>query len=352
MVSNIISQPSEVFRPIYAWLTVNRRCNFRCQWCYAQGAKFSKDQEMTLDLAMVLTRILMETGINHLFITGGEPTLWKPLIQFNAFCQKVGLETTLVTNAMRFEDDKYWRDYLEKPNTYIGVSLKAGDSEQLYATAKVRSFDKVTRGIRRAMEHFQSGVGIVYNEHYVDSLVQMAEFAMVQCSAKSVKVDFCTPVFVEGEPVPTCVMDPNLLVTSIIRDFPEIERITSGQLSFIMSIPFCIWPKEFIQELKDKNLIESVCHLMRREGIVVGYDGSLYMCNELFDFPIGKYGKDFMNSESLIKFLNNPDVNEYYDEISRYPSARCQDCSWYLDCGGGCPLQWSVLDPEQYINPL
>ena len=308
---------SEISRPLYAWLTVNRRCNFRCQWCYAQGAKFSKDQEMALDLAVKLTNILLEVGVNHLFVTGGEPTLWEPLFEFNAFCQRVGLKTTLVTNAMRFGDDQYWEQYLMSPNSYVGVSLKAGNADQLRKVAKVRNFEKVSRGINRAMEHFQSGVGIVYNEHYADCLVQMTEFAITACSAKSVKIDFCTPVFVEGQPVLSCVMNPQLLVSNIVRDFPTLEELTSGQLSFIMSIPFCLWPKDFILELKDQNLIESVCHLMRREGIVVGFDGSLYMCNELFDFPIGKYGVDFFDAEKR---------NELPGQFSRCQCGNCRCC--------------------------
>jgi radical SAM protein with 4Fe4S-binding SPASM domain len=241
---------------------------------------------------------------------------------------------------------------MEHPNTFVGVSIKAGNPKQLYATAKVRRFNTVTRGISRAMDYFQSGVGIVYNSYFADNLIDMAEYAISTCRAKTIKVDFCTPVFIDTKPSALCVVQPNQLVANIIRDYPRLEEITSGQLSFIMSIPFCFWPREFIQELKAKDRIESVCHLIKREGIVVGNDGSLYMCNELFDFPIGKYAEDFHDPDSLIEFLNKQEINEYYAEMSRYPSDRCQECSWYMDCGGGCPLQWSIYDPEQLVHPI
>lgn len=334
-----------------AWLTVNRRCNFRCEWCYAQGAGFAKEKEMSLDLAIDITRILVGSGITQLFVTGGEPTLWKPLIQFNDFCREINLETTLVTNGMRFGNDVFWQQYLERPNTFVGISLKASDPEQLRATAKVRQFTTVTKGISRAMRHFQSGVGIVYNSYCADNLIEMTEYAL-SCGARTVKIDFCTPVFVNSQPSALCMVEPHQLVANIIRDYPYLEKITAGQLSFIMSIPFCLWPKEFIHELKAKNRIESVCHLIKREGIVVGSDGLLYMCNELFDFPIGKYPKNFTDSDSLTEFLNNREINEYYSELSRYPSDRCQECCWHMDCGGGCPLHWSIYEPEQLINPV
>lgn len=344
-------EPHNKNKPLVAWLTVNRRCNFRCVWCYAQGTKFSKEEEMPLSLAMAITRLLTAAGVRHLFITGGEPTLWQPLIKFNAFCHEIGLSTTIVTNAMRFGDDKYWNRYLEHPNTCVGVSLKASSPKELWGTAKVRRFGEVTKGITRAMNHFRSGVGIVYNTYCVDSMVEMSKYAM-DCGAQSVKIDFCTPVLIDGEPSPISVVDPSVMVPCILRDYPQLEDITGGNIAFIMSIPFCFWPKEFVQELKSKNRIESVCQLLRREGLVVGHDGSVFMCNELFDFPIGKYPNNFNTAESLIEFLNSDEIDGYYNELSRYPSDRCETCAWYQDCGGGCPLQWTFFSPERLIHPV
>jgi len=338
-------------RPSVAWLTVNRRCNFRCKWCYAQGAEFDTAQDMPIDLAVRMTRILQSAGVQHLFVTGGEPTLWNPLLKFNDFCQKIGLETTLVTNGMRFSNDAFWHRYLEHPNTFVGISLKAGNPKQLWESAQVRQFATVTRGITRAMTHFQSGVGIVYNTDCSGNLIEMAEYAM-SCNAKTIKLDFCTPVFVNGEPSAICVTEPGHMVEGVMHDYPRLVEITNGNLAFIMSVPFCFWPQEFIQKLKAKNRIESVCQLLKREGIVVGSGGSLYMCNELFDFPIGKYAEDFNTAASLVELLNSPKISGYYNELSRYPSDRCQDYSWYMDCGGGCPLQWSVLEPEKLIHPI
>lgn len=338
-------------KPLGAWLTVNRRCNFRCRWCYAQGAGFSANDEMPLEHAKNITLILIGAGVKQLLITGGEPTLWKHLIDFNVFCQEIGLETTLVTNGMRFGNDAFWLKYLEHPNTFVGISIKAGNPGELRNTAGSRQFATVTKGISRAMEHFQSGVGIVYNSHYTESLIEMTEYAM-SCGAKTIKIDFCTPVFINGKPSAICVVKPNQLVAKIVRDYPRLEKITGGNIAFIMSIPFCLWPREFIEELKAKDKIESVCHLIKKEGIVVNCDGSLCMCNELFDFPIGKYGEDFHNSDSLLAFLNSKKILGYYKALSRYPANCCQECSWYMDCGGGCPLQWSIYQPEQLVHPV
>jgi radical SAM protein with 4Fe4S-binding SPASM domain len=342
---------SAVVKPSYAWLTVNRNCNFRCEWCYAQGAYFDKGQEMTLKKAVELTDMLLAVGITHLFVTGGEPTLWSPLLKFNSHCHDIGLDNTIVTNAMHFGKDEFWERYIESPNTYVGVSLKAGNPKQLYETVKIRRFDLVTKGVRRAMDHFKSGVGIVYNSHLADNLVDICRFSVEECHAHSIKIDFCSPVFVENQPLAQCVMEPYQLVSGIIRDYPEIVKLTT-ELSFIMSIPFCFWPKSFIEELEAEDRIESVCHMVKREGIVVTSDGSLCMCNELFDYSIGRYGVDFTDAETLIDLLNEPVVNGYYDQMSRYPSNRCQECSWYNKCGGGCPLLWSVFDPEQYVQPV
>lgn len=337
--------------PKAAWFNVNRRCNFRCKWCYGQGTDFDTEKEMILPFATEMVELLAKAHIKKIIIIGGEPTLWEPLTEFNVICQDLGLDTTIVTNAMRFSDDDFWEKYIKSPNTVVNISLKAGDSKQLLEVAGVRFHKSVEKALQRALEHFDTGVGITYNSYYVDNLPKMAEFAM-ECGARYLKVDFCTPVFVNGEPSDAYMVEPRQMVANIVRDYPKLDKITGGRLGFEMSVPLCLWPEGFIAELKAKGQIGSVCSVVKREGIVINHDGQLLMCNELFDFPMGQYGVDFQDEFSLISFLNSEEVRNYYAQISRYPSNACKPCEWYADCGGGCPLRWAVYQPERLIKPI
>lgn len=334
--------------PIAAWLTVNRQCNFRCKWCYAQDTDFDINKNMSISMARDIVNIVKGVGIKYLIITGGEPTLWKPLQKLNMYCSELGMTTTIITNTMQFGNDQYWKEYIQNPSDRVNISLKAGTPETLFHTTGVSNSELVEKGIRRAIQHYKTGVSITYNTYCSDKLLELAEFAM-RCGANMFNIDFCSPVFIDGEPTNKWMIEPNQIVNKIIRDYDELDKITQGKITFMMTIPFCLWPKGFIEKLLRKNQITSVCQLIKREGIVIECDGTLSICNGLFDFPIGKYQTDYHDSQSLIELLNSREVNNYYQEITRYPSNICSECVWYSMCGGGCPLRWTIYDPNQLL---
>lgn len=107
--------------PTTAWFTVNRSCNFRCKWCYAKDAVFDSRQTLTMELALRLLKITKEVGIKRITLIGGEPTLWKHLLDFNAECRKIGIKSSLVTNGYRFSNDDFWGEYI-KTQTIESVS--------------------------------------------------------------------------------------------------------------------------------------------------------------------------------------------------------------------------------------
>lgn len=48
------------------WLTVNRACNLRCKWCYAQETGLKKENDMPLKMAKDLVDICSDIGIKHI----------------------------------------------------------------------------------------------------------------------------------------------------------------------------------------------------------------------------------------------------------------------------------------------
>ena len=120
-------------KPNIAWITVNRRCNMRCGWCYAARSDYKG--EMTLDFAKKIALFIHSCGIKKVIIIGGEPTMWEILTDLNRFCRELGLETVLATNAMRFSDKVFWEKYKDDPNDSIGISLKGHNISSYKETA-------------------------------------------------------------------------------------------------------------------------------------------------------------------------------------------------------------------------
>lgn len=332
------------------WLTVNRGCNFRCAWCYATDSEYLQEDDMPLPLANDLLEIARELGINRLFLIGGEPTIWPHLFDFNDSIKRAGIKSTLVTNAYRFSDDKFWEKYLIHPNTHIGASFKAFDKKSMIKNTKVTTFAKATKGLRRIFEHQPRSIAsFVYSEPYISHFLDMVKYA-VECGAFGVSVNFCSPAIQKDHIDDRFMVDIDVLVRETISAYEQAHLITGGHLVFVIKHPLCIWPKEFIETLKNRGQISTTCHLQHQSGGIIDTDGSLLICNSMFGFPVGKYGKNFKSAESLATFFGSKQMKDNFAQVRTYPSKKCIDCEVFADCSGGCPLLWTVYPPDTVIK--
>ncbi len=55
-------------------LTVNRRCNLNCGWCYVDKTA-QQMADMSFEVACKLVDISIEAGARNLLLFGGEPTV-------------------------------------------------------------------------------------------------------------------------------------------------------------------------------------------------------------------------------------------------------------------------------------
>lgn len=332
------------------WLTLNRACNFRCSWCYATGSEYLPENNMSLSLAFDTIKIASGLGINRLFLIGGEPTLWPHLLNINERMKNIGIKSTLVTNAYRFSDDKFWEKYLKCPNTHIGTSFKAFDSKSLLENIGMNTFAEVTKGLKRVFEHQPNSItSFVYSQPYMSHFLDMVKYA-VDCGAFGVSVNFCSPILYKDHADDKFMVDVNMLSEEIMSTYEKAHEITKGRLVFVMKHPLCIWPREFIETIKNRGQISTTCHLQHQSGGIIDTDGSLLICNSMLEFPVGKYGKDFSSAKSLASFFESKKVKNYFAQARTYPSEKCIDCEVFEDCSGGCPLLWTVYKPDTMIK--
>lgn len=340
--------PTEIVTPGCAWITVNRACNLRCEGCYAKSTGYSNDQDIDFELAKKIIQIVSALGIKSIVVLGGEPTVWGQLFDFNKACKASNLRTTIVTNAIRFSNDNFWARYMENPNTKAGISVKAFDKESLKTITGTCSFKLAEKGLKRGIEYFKCGVSTVYGKSSSENILDIAKFSM-DCGARSLSISPCTPSFCEGKADGEYVVDPKIMVEHIIDVYPKLVEITGGKVSFSMKLPLCLWPKEFVEHLVKQNQISTVCQLQQKSGIIFDANGQIALCNSLFDFPVGEYGVDFNDEKSLVALMNSKETLELYNKLTAYPSSKCITCSWWDVCGGGCPLYWTYLNPEEVI---
>lgn len=136
--------------PIYVEITPIGSCNHRCTFCSVDyiGYKSIKQDEKILEERI---REMAKLGVKSIMFAGeGEPTLYKPLPYILDVCSEVGIDTSLTTNAVPF-NEKNTENFV-KNCSWIKISINAGDRET-YAkihTTKESDFDKVVANLTLA----------------------------------------------------------------------------------------------------------------------------------------------------------------------------------------------------------
>jgi MoaA/NifB/PqqE/SkfB family radical SAM enzyme len=136
------------------WL--GQTCNIRCYFCYfldkINAREHPEHAMMSLEKAKEMCRVLRERyGLSSVDIQGGEPTVWGPIYELVAYCSRIGLKPTLITNGImlakkdvcqRLKDAGIY-DFLFSIHgigeTYDKVvGLPGGSDKQLQALANLR----------------------------------------------------------------------------------------------------------------------------------------------------------------------------------------------------------------------
>jgi radical SAM protein with 4Fe4S-binding SPASM domain len=334
------------FLPKGFWLTVNRVCNLRCRWCYAKGAKFTKET-MELGLAKDIVDFMNEHEAKQVILLGGEPTLYPDLMKLIKHCQQKKMDATIVTNGLKLSDEAYLDSLVESGVKIIAVSLK-GSSEANYKEQTGRlGFKKVIKGLALADKK-----GVRLDLSTVLSKTMRAKEAIELIKAleaagqTGMAITSCIPSV-------TCNSIENnsgYRLDEVAKDYLEIVEETANlkiKVFFFIALPFCLFPKDFISDLKKENRLLSGCQLVRREGVIYGLKGEVLICNSLYDFPIGSFQR-LSTSNDYLGFWNNEKINELYQSFYRYPVEQCATCQDWIECGGGCPLKWLDYSPSDY----
>jgi radical SAM protein with 4Fe4S-binding SPASM domain len=333
-------------RPEMAWLTVDRRCNFRCQWCYCKATHYDPKDTMSLATAKELVEISIDAGAKHFNIIGGEPTLWPSLLEFNKFCRSLGVTTGLITNTARFGDDQYWNQYQQNPCDEISISVKSTDREQFRDVTGATIYDKTMKGIKRAISFHHTGITTVYNSLVgLDGLKQIA-MTCRKFGASSIMVNMCSPIIGDNGVEQGFAVEPRQLVKDVMNMHPFLDKLYEGKVEIDIQMPLCLFPTSFVKENLAKKQLATVCQVFSRTGINFDINGDVLVCNELFSGIIAKRGVDYYDGASLLMHLNNDELCEDYRQLLRYPSEACHSCRWKNDCRGGCLLNWMIFDPS------
>jgi radical SAM protein with 4Fe4S-binding SPASM domain len=332
-----------------SWLNVNRACNLRCEWCYAAGSGFRREENMSLDLALKLIDLKYDLGVRNIIILGGEPLIYNHLYEILDYCKEKGIATMLVTNGVMFSNESVVEKIVEHTPDQISISLKAHNQQGYIDLTGRPAFNNVISGMHNLrMGEVSFDVSVTYSTLVKDGLVEMSKIAF-ENGASNIVITFCTTVFIENQPLCTEKDSPLVIVKDIVSLYDKLNAVTEGNVVISQSLPFCIWPSEFLDLLVERNQLSYGCVTLQKSGVIFDPRGYVLACNSLHDIRLGQYGYDFIDRDSFCEFWESEKAKQVFDGLLTYPSISCIKCSKYDMCGGGCPLRWFVYNPRDII---
>lgn len=321
------------------WLNVNKACQLRCEWCYAQSRGYDH-KSMDFETAKGINRIMGEVGANECRILGGEPSLYTYLYSLIRDLEANKVRGAVITNGILYANEDQAKKLLDLGLYRVSVSLKAG-SEESY---KQQTGANVYRKVLKAIENFAklgarmtvSMTMTQFNMHEIPLMIRDVATA----GARGVHLAFCTPVWEEKNNNPTYDLWPQDYQPALEA---AVETLDAWQIPYGVELmfPFCWLEPSFILRLFQGGRVGTACASWSHGGLAFGTMGEVAFCNSILHYPFGMYGRTFKTSEELKESYEAQTT--YFDMMKRAPSEHCVSCPVWKWCGGGCPLRWTAI---------
>ena len=174
----------------YVRISVTDRCDFRCVYCMSEDMHFvPRAQLLTLEEISFIARAFVESGVEKIRITGGEPLIRRNVIKlFRDIGQLHGLQE-LVTTTNGSQLTKLATELKEAGVKRINISLDSLDEKKFRHITRIGDLKKVLAGIDAAIdaafERIKINSVILKNRNH-DEVIDLVEFAI----SKGIDISF------------------------------------------------------------------------------------------------------------------------------------------------------------------
>ena len=291
-------------------------CNLSCRHCYTW--RFRGLRELSLEEKLRLARELAELGVEHVNITGGEPTIHPHFPEVFRELVDRGVGVSLSTNATVLRRGVL--EMLSKAGSYVYVSLD-GPREVHEWLRGHGTFDRVMQGVRELRSW-----GIPFTVVMAVSRVNYRYPGRVMEIASSVGAEEMAmiPVMPVGRARETGVyVEPGQYLEAI-----RIAEAKAEELGY----PLSLWCTPFAPLVTRSRYVR---HSFCRSLDIADIDpsGRLLLC-DVTDVVVASVRDAGSFAEAWRRYVSSPVVNSVVSP-SRLPEA-CETCPLRNACRGGC----------------
>jgi radical SAM protein with 4Fe4S-binding SPASM domain len=308
-----------------------------------------------MDISTVQKIITLLSGlpVSNVILIGGEPTIHPNFLAIVAMIKASGFNPLLVTNGIRFKEEDFLDQALNSGLAGINTSFKAPNGIQYKRLTGKNAFSDVMTAIgnierKRIKANISHRVSLTMCE-YIFPIFDETISAIKDSGASILLLDTERPVIINGKISSPKRATPKEVADFLVEKYPIMEKC--GMEFYIrLSLPFCLFPEWFIEELVKKNRIISGCQLMYGNGIIFDQRGRILPCNYFCDNPLGEIGSDIVNSQDYVEFREREDIATFYRKVTGCPHQKCVECDQWRFCGGGCRIYWFQRKYDELIG--
>jgi len=190
-------------RPVVVW-NATKRCNLRCEHCYAAADQEGAPNELSTAEGKALIDDLAEYGVPVLLFSGGEPMVREDLPELVAYAADSGLRPVLSTNGTLLTRESA-RKLKRAGLKYAGVSVDGLPERNDRIRGREGAFDAAVRGIEACLDvGLKTGLRYTITEHNVDDLAGVSTSSWMSASTASVFTTSTTAGAARTSPTSTC----------------------------------------------------------------------------------------------------------------------------------------------------
>lgn len=321
----------------YLILTLTRRCNLRCSYCYHGASDEGQDMSIsTLDRAFALAAT--GSGPLHIQLTGGEPTLTPELIE--AAAQRALSLDRACTMGVQTNGtclDERVIALFKRYQLQVGVSLDGPPAIQEQVRGKAAA---TLRGLQLLESYgVPFRVTTVVSNRNVGSLDRLAWMLAGFRRALGLGLDLLVVKGKAQEATAPCPPEP----TELIR---AIESLTKAlaEINHRREIPLQLRELELVRRMlaapkRVENRTRSFCYARLGASLAVHPDGRLFPCGQSLADP--QFAAGSVEQTAPMPLFPQQTLAELV--------ADCRSCPLEHRCPGDCP---SRLHYNRDCNPL
>lgn len=336
------------------WLVLNDVCNNRCKFCYLRDVGLKNPKNMDLGYAKDIVLKMKQSGASNCILIGGEPTLYNDLFELIIYINKMGLETTLVTNGRLMANDQYAGQLKKAGLTRVVVSVEGWDKKSHNEITQAMSYEETKKGVLQAIKHeIKTETLTTITKNNID-MIEKIYFQLVEWRVGSIDFNFAIPQLNEnGAASWEFTPDLELAVKKIESLYGLVKSENKQKFYLTGTIPICLFDEKIAEKMISDGWANFGCHMYEGQGVVFDAEGSLLPCTHFAGYPLGvkNIGNDGKSKiKNFVDYLNGGLPKKFRQELWRFPSKKCISCQYWGYCVGGCPLLWLEKDPSVIIQ--